>query len=87
MSEELPLHRNIDLTIFICEVMDMLKNGQSGRSITIQNQTSEIRKIVENEFVDEHMELLKVKLFNGEQGEFMNDRLVKLAAVLKRIGY
>jgi len=87
MSEELPIHRNLDLTIFICEVMDMLKNGQYNRPITIQDQTIEIRKIVENEFIDEDMELLKRKLFEGEEGEIIHDRLSALADVLKRLGY
>ena len=87
MSEELPIHRNLDLTIFICEVMDMLKNGQSSRPITIQNETTEIRKIAENEFIDEDMELLKLKLFKGEEGGMIHDRLSELADVLKRLGY
>ena len=52
MSEELPIHRNLDLTIFICEVMDMLKN----------------------EFINEDLKLLKTKLFNGEEGDYINDR-------------
>ena len=87
MSEELPLHRNIDLTIFICEVMDMIKNGQSSRPITIQNQTVDIRKIAENEFVEEDLELLKIKLFEGDEGGLLHDRLNDLADVLKRLGY
>ena len=87
MSEELPLHRNIDLMIFICEVMDMLKNAQSERFITIQNQTSEIRKIAGNEFVDEDIVILEEKLFTGIDGEVIHDRLSTLADVLKRLGY
>jgi len=47
MSEELPIHRNLDLTILICEVMYMLKNNPSQKSINPQNQT-EIQKIFEN---------------------------------------
>lgn len=87
MSEELPLHRNIDLTIFICEVMDMLKNGQSSRPITIQHQTADIRKIAETEFVEDDLELLKLKLFEGDEGGMLHDRLSELADVLKRLGY
>lgn len=87
MSEELPIHRNIDLTIFICEVMDMLKKGQSSRPIIIQNQTVDIRKITENEFVEEDLELLKLKLFEGDEGGILHDRLSQLADVLKRLGY
>lgn len=87
MSEELPIHRNIDLTIFICEVMYMLKNGQPNRPITIQNQTLNIRKIAENEFVEEDIELLKLKLFEGDEGQMLHDRLSELADVLKRLGY
>lgn len=87
MSEELPLHRNIDLTIFICEVMDMLKNGQSSRPITIQHQTADIRKIAETEFFEDDLELLKLKLFEGDEGGMLHDRLSELADVLKRLGY
>lgn len=87
MSEELPIHRNIDLTIFICEVMDMLKNGQSNRSITIQNQSTSIRKITENDFIDEDQDLLKHKLFEGDEGELLHIRLIELANVLKKLGY
>lgn len=87
MSEELPIHRNIDLTIFICEVMDMLKNGQANRPITIQNNTAEIRKITENEFVEDDVELLKLKLFESDEGGMIHDRLSQLADVLKRLGY
>ena len=87
MSEELPIHRNLDLTIFICEVMDMLKNNQYNRPITLQNETADIRKISENEFINEDLELLKTKLFNGEEGDYINDRLIALADVLRRLGY
>ncbi len=87
MSEELPVHRNIDLTIFICEVMDMLKNGQSSRPITIQNETVSIREISENEFLSEDLELLKTKLFKGEEGEYIDVRLRALAGVLRKLGY
>lgn len=87
MSEELPIHRNLDLTIFICEVMDMLNNGHINRPITIQNHTTEIRKISENEFVEDDMVLLKRKLFEGEEGDYINDRLIALADVLRRLGY
>lgn len=87
MSEELPIHRNIDLTIFICEVMDILKNQQSSGSVTIQNHSAEIRKITENQYVDEDIVLLKEKLFEGEDGELIHDRLAILADVLKRLGY
>lgn len=87
MSEELPIHRNIDLTIFICEVMDILKNQQSSGSVTIQNHPAEIRKITENQYVDEDIVLLKEKLFEGEEGELIHNRLAILADVLKRLGY
>lgn len=87
MSEELPIHRNLDLTIFICEAMNMLKNGQFSRPITIQNETTEIRKISENEFVDEDSMILEQKLFTGFDGEMIHNRLSTLADVLKRLGY
>ena len=87
MSEELPIHRNIDLTIFICEVMGILKNLQSSGSVTIQNRSAEIRKITENQYVDEDIVLLKEKLFEGEDGELIHGRLTILADVLKRLGY
>lgn len=87
MSEELPIHRNLDLTIFICEVMDILKNRQSSGSVTIQNRSAEIRKITENQYVDEDIVLLKEKLFEGEDGVLIHDRLTILADVLKRLGY
>lgn len=87
MSEELPIHRNLDLTIFICEVMDMLKNEESSRPITLQHETADIRKISENEFVEDDVHILKLKLLEGEEGDCINGRLHALAEALKRLGY
>lgn len=87
MSEELPIHRNLDLTIFICEVMDMLKSEESSRPITLQHETTDIRKISENKFLGEDLELLKLKLFEGDEGAMINNRLKQLSDVLKRLGY
>jgi len=87
MSEELPIHRNLDLTIFICEVMDMLKNEESSRPITLQHETADIRKISENEFVEDDVHILKLKLLEGEEGDCINGRLHALAEALKGLGY
>jgi hypothetical protein len=87
MSEELPIHRNLDLTILICEVMYMLKNNPSQKSINLQNQTVEIRKIFENEYLEDDLEILRQKLFYNEEGEIIHERLKALADVLKRLGY
>lgn len=87
MSEELPLHRNLDLTIFICEVIDMLKNGANNKSINIQGKDTEIRKIEENEFVDEDLIILRKALLHSEESEILDERLRKLADVLRGLGY
>lgn len=87
MSEELPIHRNLDLSILVCEVLDMLKNKQSEKPIELQNQSPRIRKIFENEYLDEDFEILRRKLLENEEGEIIHDRLTTLASVLRRLGY
>jgi hypothetical protein len=87
MSEELPIHRNLDLSILILEVIGMLKKGVNNKHTIIQGKDAEIRKIVENNFVDEDLAILKATLLPEVDDEIISSRLRKLADLLRGLGY
>lgn len=95
-SEELPLHRVIDLAILICRTKqhfreayryDKLydtKNTIIGR-IGLQGDAMTMEVCTDNERIDEDMKLFSQALSNDD--EMMSERLHMLSSILKEMGY
>ena len=95
-SEELPLHRVIDLAIFLCRTklyfreayrLDKLydvKNPQIDR-IALQGGAMNVAVCTENDRIDEDIQMLNDAL--SQDDELLGERLARLAAILKEMGY
>ena len=95
-SEELPLHRVIDLAIFLCRTKlyfreayrhDKLydvKNPQIDR-IALQGGAMNVAVCTENDRIDEDIQMLNDAL--SQDDELLGERLARLAAILKEMGY
>jgi hypothetical protein len=79
-SEELPLHRVIDLATLICITMDYSKNGRLSSSDDFP-----VSRSADNHELTHHTELMKKEL--KENQEYLDESLKRLSAELKRIGY
>ncbi len=90
-SEELPLHRVLDLAILICKAkkhVDQTKNqttsGEIGK-MNLQKKSKPITINSENPMIGDDMKELR-DFFNGEPGvKFLNPRLALLAEALKEL--
>ncbi|MCR8644317.1 DUF6530 family protein [Paenibacillus sp. N1-5-1-14] len=95
-SEELPLHRVLDLSILICRTMEHFReayrfenlydptNPQIDR-IGLQGDAMTVEVCTANEKINED-----IKLFNqalSDDGELIGERLRALSAILKELGY
>jgi hypothetical protein len=95
-SEELPLHRVIDLAILICrtkqhfreayryEKLYDTKNTTIDR-IGLQGDAMTMEVCTDNERIDEDMKLFSQALSNDD--EMMSERLHMLSSILKEMGY
>ena len=96
-SEELPLHRVLDLSILIARSMQYFReegyrhpamydaeNPQIGR-IGLQGDAMTIKICTENPHIDEDVKLLLNAL--GTDSELLGERLHTLAGLLKEMGY
>jgi hypothetical protein len=95
-SEEMPLHRVIDLAIFICRTKLYFKeayrydgfydknNPQIDR-IALQGGAMNVAVCTDNERIDEDIQLLYNKL--AEDDELLGERLSRLSSLLKEMGY
>jgi len=79
-SEELPLHRIIDLATLICVTMDYSKNGRLSSSDDFP-----VTRSADNPDLNYQIELMKKEL--KENKEFLDDSLKRLSLELKRLGY
>ncbi len=95
-SEELPLHRVLDLSILICRTMMYFReayrydklydmdNTQIDR-VGLQGDAMTVEICTDNEKIDED-----IKLFNqvlSDDGEIIGERLRTLSRLLKEMGY
>ncbi len=95
-SEEMPLHRVLDLAILICravlhfreayrfEKLYDPKNPQIDR-IAMQGGAMNVAVCTENPMIDEDIRLFEGSLHKDE--ELLSERLVRLSAILKELGY
>ncbi|KAF6652434.1 hypothetical protein HFD91_21740 [Enterobacteriaceae bacterium EKM102V] len=79
-SEELPLHRAIDLATLVCIALDYSKNGRLSLSDKFP-----VSRAVDNPELARHTELMKKELKKNE--EHLAASLKRLSEELKRIGY
>ncbi|MBJ3523953.1 hypothetical protein JGC27_25195, partial [Salmonella enterica subsp. enterica serovar Rissen] len=79
-SEELPLHRAIDLATLICIAMDYSKPGRLSSSDDFP-----VSRSGGNPELSRHIDLMKNEL--KENHEYLDESLKRLAAELKRLGY
>ncbi|CNL94370.1 TPA: DUF6530 family protein [Yersinia enterocolitica] len=79
-SEELPLHRAIDLATLVCVAMDYSKNGRLSSSDEFP-----VSRAINNPELARHTELMKKELKENEA--FLDASLKRLSEELKRIGY
>ncbi len=95
-SEELPLHRVLDLALLICEAKKHMKEAyrfeklydpqapQIGR-IDLQGAAMSVTINTNNEMIDEDVKLFRDCL--SKEDERIGERLQRLAAALKDLGY
>lgn len=95
-SEELPLHRVLDLAILVCRTILYFKeayrfeelydpnNTQIDR-IGLQGDAMTVEVCTDNEKIDEDIKLFNDALSND--GEIIGERLRTLSRILKEMGY
>lgn len=95
-SEELPLHRVLDLAILVCRTMQhfneayVFENFYNPDSpvidrVGLQGDAMTVAVCTENELIDQDMQLFQQAL--AENGELIGERLRVLARILKQMGY
>jgi len=95
-AEELPLHRVIDLAILLCRTKQYLGNADTPDkmfdesdpqidSIALQGGAMNIAVCTDNDMIDEDMQLLKNAI--AQEDKILDERLTRLAAILKEMGY
>lgn len=80
-SEELPLHRVIDLASLICIAMDYCRNNNNLTS----TDDFPVHRSTDNPDLKHHIELMKKEI--KENMEFLDNSLKRLSSELKKIGY
>jgi len=80
-SEELPLHRVIDLASLICIAMDYCRNDNNLRSL----DDFPVNRSTDDPELKHHINLMSKELNKSER--YLNVSLKRLSAELKRIGY
>lgn len=85
-SEELPLHRVLDLAFLICAAINYSRTG-----IQSELDGKTIEEDHNNPHIETHLLILKQKLLTpidtSSSGDDLNGRLERLSAELKKIGY
>ena len=95
-SEELPIHRVLDLAILICQTkkhfreayrFEKLYNPEQPllEKIGLQGDAMSVAVCTENEMIDEDIELFSQAL--SKDDELISERLFLLARVLQDMGY
>ncbi len=95
-SEELPLHRVLDLALLICQAQKHMKDAYRFEKLYDPNQTTigridlqgakmDITINTDNPMIDEDMKLLRSYL--EREDERIGERLKRLSDALKDLGY
>lgn len=95
-SEELPIHRVIDLAILVCRAKQYLAESYREEKaydkdkpvldrIGVQGDAMTIAVCTENPYIDEDMELFRNTM--AEDDELLSERLHRLGEILKEMGY
>ena len=96
-SEELPLHRVLDLAIFVCRAKqyfateayryDTLYNAEKPviDRVGLQGDAMTVSLCTDNPKIDEDIQLFQQALSNDD--ELLGERLQRLSAILKELGY
>ncbi|MBI5848877.1 MAG: hypothetical protein HZB31_13200 [Nitrospirae bacterium] len=96
-SEELPLHRVLDLAIFVCRAKQYFsaeayrheKLYDSAKSVidrvAMQGDAMTIAVCTDNPKIDEDIKLFQQALSNDD--ELLGERLQRLSSILKELGY
>ena len=95
-SEELPLHRVLDLAILVCEAQLHFKEAYRFehlydeenpviKRVGLQGDAMTVEVCTENEQINEDIQLFQKALKNDV--EIIGDRLLTLSRILKEMGY
>ena len=95
-SEEMPLHRVIDLAIFVCRTKQYFReayryeklydeNDARIDRIALQGKAMDVSVCLDNPLLDEDIQLVAAALANDD--ELLGERLARLAAILREMGY
>ena len=95
-SEEMPMHRALDLAIMICKASAYFKeayrmpglydpNASAVDAIELQGARAPIAVCLDNPMIAEDIQLFNQAL--SEEGERLGERFRVLAAALKELGY
>ena len=95
-SEELPLHRVLDLAILVCRTLHYFQDAyryEKGYDpakpvidrVGLQGDAMTVAVCLENEKIDEDIRLFQEVL--SRDGEILGERLRTLARILKEMGY
>lgn len=95
-SEELPLHRVLDLAIFVCRARHYFSNAYRFEKlynpdnpiidrVALQGDAMTLAVAVENDKIDEDIKLFQQALSNDD--ELIGERLSRLSSLLKEMGY
>ena len=95
-SEEMPLHRILDLAIFICKTKQYFKKAYRleklydedktdiGR-VGLQGDEMTVKICTENKMIDDDIKLFSQRL--SDDDELLSERLNVLSGALKELGY
>jgi len=95
-SEEMPLHRVIDLAIFVCRTKQYFREAYRYEKlydenelqidrIALQGGAMSVSVCADNPLLDEDIKLVQRAL--AEDDELMGERLSRLAGILREMGY
>jgi hypothetical protein len=95
-SEELPLHRVLDLAIFVCRAKQYFTEAYRYEKlydpenpvidrVGLQGDAMTLSVCTDNEKIDEDIKLFQQALSNDD--ELIGERLRRLSAILKEMGY
>jgi len=95
-SEELPLHRVLDLSILVCRTLQYFQEAYRYENfydpekpvidrIGLQGDAMTVAVCVDNEMINEDIKLFSQALSND--GELIGERLRTLSRILKEMGY
>lgn len=95
-SEEMPLHRVLDLAIFVCRAKQYFAEAYRHTKlydeenpvidrVGLQGDAMTIRICTDNEMIDEDIQLFAKAL--SKDDELLSERLARLSGILKEMGY